>query len=49
MQYQYWRVLWKDLKACKTLMEDENCTQRLFLGGRKDSLLGSREVVYPDY
>ena len=30
-------------------MEDENCAQPLFLGCRKDSLLGSREVVYPDY
>jgi len=49
MQYQYWRVLLKDLKAWKTLMENENCTQRLSLGGKKDSLLGSTEVVYPDY
>ena len=30
-------------------MENDNCTQRLFLGGKKDSLLGSREVIYPDY
>lgn len=44
MQYQYWRLLLKDLKACKTLMENDNCTQRLFLGGKKDSLLGSREL-----
>ena len=25
-------------------MENDNCTQRLFLGGKKDSLLGSREL-----
>lgn len=43
MQYQYWRLLLKDLEAYKTLMENDNCTQRLFLGGKKDSLLGSRE------
>ena len=40
MQYQYWRLLLKDLKSCK----NDNCTQRLFLGGKKDSLLGSREL-----
>ena len=45
MQYQYWRLLLKDLKSCKTLMENDNCTQRLFLGGKKDSLLGSRELI----
>ena len=25
-------------------MENDNCTQRLFLGGKKDSQLGSREL-----
>lgn len=44
MQYQYWRLLLKDLKSCKTLMKNDNCTQRLFLGGKKDSQLGSREL-----